>query len=56
MIICVMLLLTVTLMDHTYNYIVRGKFVGHSSDNRFVLTMVFYTAEEEYVEALPEEI
>lgn len=55
-ILCMALLLIVTLMDHTYNYIVRGKFVGHSSDNRFVLTMVFYTAEEEYVEELPKEI
>lgn len=56
MILCVAIFLTVTLMDHTYNYIVRGRFVGHASDNRFVLTMVFYTAEEEYVEELPEEI
>lgn len=56
MVLCVALVLTVTLLDHTYNYIVRGRFVGHSSDNRFVLTMVFYTAEEEYVEDLPEEI
>ena len=55
-ILCVALVLAVTLMDHTYNYIVRGRFVGHSSDNRFVLTMVFYTAEEEYVEELPEEL
>lgn len=54
--LCIALVLTVTLMDHTYNYIVRGRFVGHSSDNRFVLTMVFYTAEEEYVEELPEEL
>lgn len=54
--ICVALVLTVTLLDHTYNYIVRGRFVGHSSDNRFVLTMVFYAAEEEYAEELPEDI
>ena len=55
-ILCLALVLSVTLMDHTYNYIVRGRFVGHSSDSRFVLTMVFYTAEEEYVEELPEEL
>ena len=54
--LCVALVLTVTLVDHTYNYILRGRFVGHSSDSRFVLTMVFYTSEEEYAEELPEEI
>ena len=54
--LCIVIFLSVTLLDHTFNYIVRGRFVGHSSDNRFVLTMVFYTAEEEYVEELPEEI
>lgn len=54
--LCIVIFLSVTLLDHTFNYIVRGRFVGNSSDNRFVLTMVFYTAEEEYVEELPEEI
>ncbi len=54
--VCIVILLSVTLLDHTFNYIVRGRFVGHSSDSRFVLTMVFYTAEEEYVEELPKEI
>lgn len=55
-IICVAIVLSASLLDHTYNYVLRGRFVGHSSDNRFVLTMVFYTAEEEYVEELPEEL
>lgn len=55
-VMCVVLVLTVTLLDHTYNYIVRGRFVGHSSDSRFVLTMVYYTAEREDVAELPEEI
>ena len=50
------LILAVMLLDHTYNYIVRGKFVGHSSDSRFVLTMVMYTAEAEYAEKLPDEL
>jgi len=54
--VCLVILLSVTLLDHTFNYIVRGRFVGHSSDNRFVLTMIFYTAEEEYVEELPKDI
>lgn len=53
---CVCILLTVTVLDHTFNYIVRGRFVGHSSDSRFVLTMVFYTSDEEYAELLPEDI
>ena len=55
-VLCVALIVLVSLMDRTYNYIVRDRFVGHSSDNRFVLTMVFYVAEEEYVEELPEEL
>lgn len=54
--VCVGIFLTVTILDYSFNYIVRGRFVGHSSDSRFILTMVFYTAEEEYVEELPEEI
>ena len=56
LLICIVVFLSVTLLDYTFNYIVRGRFVGHSSDSRFVLTMIFYTAEEEYAEELPEEI
>ena len=56
LVLCVIILSSITLLDHTYNYLVRERFVGHSSDNRFVLTMIFYTAEEEYVKELPEEI
>lgn len=37
----------VFLLDRGYNYALRGDFVGHSSDNRFLATMVFYTAEKE---------
>ena len=55
-ILCGGLVLAVTLMDHTYNYIVRGKFVGHASDSRFVLTTVMYTSEAEYAEKLPDEL
>lgn len=54
--IAVSLLIITSLLDHTYNYVVRGRFVGHSSDSRFVLTMVFYASEEEYAELLPEEL
>lgn len=54
--VCAIIFLSVTLLDHTFNYIVRGRFVGHSSDNRFVLTMVIYASEEEYAEVLPEKL
>lgn len=54
--LCVGIILAVSLMDHTYNYVLRGKFVGHASDSRFVLTMVMYTSEEEYAQRLPEEL
>ena len=55
-VVCAIIFLSVTLLDHTFNYIVRGRFVGHSSDNRFVLTMVIYASEEEYAEVLPEKL
>lgn len=41
------ILLVVSLFDRGYNYCLRGEFVGHSNDNRFVSTMIFYTAERE---------
>lgn len=40
----------VFLFDRGYNYTVRGKFAGHVDDNRFVATMVFYTADREYAD------
>lgn len=40
----------VFLFDRGYNYLVRGKFAGHVDDNRFVATMVFYTADREYAD------
>ena len=42
------ILFFVMLFDRGYNFIVRGKFAGHVDDNRFVATMVFYTADREY--------
>lgn len=54
--ICFLIFLASFLMDHTYNYIVHNEFTGHSSDNRFVMTMILYTSEREYVELLPEDI
>ena len=47
-IFCILFL--VFLFDNSYNYIVRGKFAGHVDDNRFVATMVFYTADRDYAD------
>ena len=44
------ILFFVSLFDRGYNFIVRGKFAGHVDDNRFVATMVFYTADREYAD------
>lgn len=41
-------------LDLGYNYILRGEFTRHSSDTRFITTVVFYTAardDSEYIEA-----
>ncbi len=50
-----LILISVMLIDRSYNYLLRGDFVGHSSDSRFLLTMVFYTAEESDKDYLPDE-
>lgn len=42
--------------DKLYNYFVHGSFVGHVNDSRFVLTMMMYTSEREYVDKLPQEL
>lgn len=49
------IVLIVSLFDCTYNYILRGEFAKHSQDNRFVATMIFYTAEREYGELIEDE-
>ena len=54
--ICIVIFLGSFLLDHSYNYVLRGEFTGHSSDNRFLMTMIFYTSEREYSQALPEEM
>lgn len=47
-VLCVFLILLSTgLLDRCYNFALRGEFVRHSSDNRFLATMVFYTAQRE---------
>ena len=34
------------LFDCSYNYFVNGQFIRHVNDNRFIATMIFYTANE----------
>lgn len=41
-------LLAVTGLDLSYNTVLRGETVRHSGDSRFLLTMIFYTAERSY--------
>lgn len=48
----VLIFLGNTLFDCSYNYALRGSFSGHSSDNRFLATMVFYNAERQDGEAI----
>lgn len=36
-----------TVLDLSYNYALRGEFVRHSSDTRFITTIAFYTADRE---------
>jgi len=45
-IVAVAVLVAVGVYDRAYNYAVRGEVAGHSSDNRFLCTMVYYVAEE----------
>ncbi len=47
LLLCVLVLLCTSLFDRCYNLALRGEFVRHSSDNRFLATMVFYTATQE---------
>lgn len=42
--------------DCGYNYVVRGSAGEHSSDNRFLATMVFYTANKEDAEAIADPV
>lgn len=40
------------LLDCGYNFVLRDSFSGHSSDNRFLATMVFYNVERSDAEAI----
>ncbi|MBP9997232.1 MAG: hypothetical protein KBT19_08235 [Lachnospiraceae bacterium] len=44
-----------TLVDCTYNYVLRGQFGRHTEDNRFITTVAMYTAERDYVEYIEPE-
>ena len=59
--LCLILSVAVTVgaamaVDCTYNKLVRGSFIIHTEDNRFVTTMALYTAEREYVEFIDPEL
>lgn len=45
-----LVLTCVKALDLGYNRVVRGKWMTHTEDNRFVTTMALYTADREYVE------
>lgn len=45
-VISILVMAAVSVYDRGYNYVVRGEIAGHSSDNRFIMTMIFYTADE----------
>lgn len=44
------------LLDCSYNYMLRGQFSRHSSDNRFVTTMLFYMGERDDSEYIDDAI
>ena len=46
------ILLAVTGLDLSYNTVLRGETVRHSGDSRFLLTIIFYTAERDYGEKI----
>jgi len=49
------ILLASNLLDCSYNYVLRGQFTKHSSDNRFFTTMIFYNAEESDADYIQDE-
>lgn len=51
----VIILLSVALLDRTYNFVKRGEFARHVDDNRFVATMVFYTADRDFANYIENE-
>lgn len=44
-----------TMLDHGYNYLIHRESGTHSSDNRFMATMVIYTSERSYGEQITDQ-
>lgn len=53
-VLSVAVLLCVAGIDRGYNYALRGESVRHSSDDRFLTTVIFYEAEREDAELIEE--
>lgn len=49
------ILISNKIFDNGYNYFVHGELGTHSNDNRFMATMVIYTAERSYGESITDE-
>lgn len=49
------ILLSAFCLDLGYNYILRGEFISHSGDTRFITTMAFYTADRSDAQYLEDE-
>ena len=49
------ILISNILFDNAYNLVAHGELGTHSSDNRFLATMVFYTSERDYGERIEDE-
>lgn len=48
-------LLLATLFDYTYNYMMRGEFIQHTSNAKFMFTTVAYTSDKEDIERFEDE-
>ncbi len=46
----VLMLVASGIFDRAYNYVLRGAFVRHTEDNRFVTTVAMYAADREFAE------
>lgn len=54
-VICGIVLLSSLLFDRTFNWLVNDQFSGHVNDNRFIATMIFYTADSSDAECIENE-
>lgn len=48
-------ILSSMLLDRTYNLLVNDQFSGHVNDNRFIATMIFYTADDSDINCIEDE-